>query len=98
MDAAAEIRRTAHFASEWKSLSDGGSYRFSGPDAPESTVLASSELYLPGSSGTAPASTMMSSRIGHTASLLKDGRVLIVGGSDSNRRALATAEFVQDKQ
>jgi Galactose oxidase, central domain/Kelch motif len=65
-------------------LVTGGIYKFSGPDAPESTVLASSELYSPGSSSTEAAATLTRPRAGHTATLLNDGRVLVVGGSDSD--------------
>ena len=74
-------------------LVTGGSYRFSGVDAPESIVLASSELYSPGSSRTQAAPSLTSPRVGHTATLLQDGRVLIVGGTDAQGNFLATAEI-----
>jgi hypothetical protein len=74
-------------------LVTGGSYRFSGVDAPESIVLASSELYSPGSSRTHAVPTLLSPRVGHTATLLQDGRVLIVGGTDAQGNVLATAEI-----
>jgi len=74
-------------------LVTGGSDRFSGPDAPESTVLASSELYSPGSSNAELTATLTSPRVGHTATLLNDGRVLVVGGEDSYG-TLATSELL----
>jgi serine/threonine protein kinase len=45
-----------------------------------SNILASTELYDPGSGTFSPAALMTTARDGHTASLLADGRVLIVGG------------------
>ena len=89
---------TATLLPNGKVLVTGGSYSFSGPDAPESIVLASSELYLPGSSGTEAAPTLISPRVGHTATLLNDGRVLVVGGSGSGGNSLASAEILDINQ
>ncbi|HXG71374.1 MAG TPA: kelch repeat-containing protein [Gemmatimonadaceae bacterium] len=61
--------------------------------------LATAELYDPTTSGfTRTANNMTVARVGHSATLLSDGRVLIAGGSDGSRVDLfdpATNSFVQ---
>jgi hypothetical protein len=59
---------------------------------PQSLTLASAELYDPAAKRWTPIAPMSARRAGHTATLLADGRVLIVGGYD-NFAALATAEI-----
>jgi hypothetical protein len=73
----------------------GGVDIFSGPDAPESTVLASSELYIPASQSSLFTGPLQNSRTGHTATLLKNGAVLVVGGVDNTGDVLASAELYQ---
>lgn len=65
--------------------------------------LATSERYDPTSRSFRPDARMSTARSGHTATLLKDGRVLILGGiglapygSGSRPQLLATAEFYVD--
>ncbi len=68
--------------------------KFAPPGPP---VLASAELYDPGSGTWTAAAPMDGHRVGHTATLLPDGRVLVAGGGidtlDGLRDPLASAEL-----
>jgi hypothetical protein len=75
-----------------KVLVTGGVNWFSGPDAPESQILSSAELFDPVAGTSASIGNLENERVGHTATLLKDGRALIAGGHDSEKN-LATAEI-----
>jgi hypothetical protein len=73
-------------------LVTGGTDWFPGPDSPEATPLAKVELFDPNSASSKLIRAMGSARRGHTATLLPDGRVLVVGGVDGEGNILATAE------
>jgi hypothetical protein len=56
-------------------------------------LLLSSELYDPGAGSWAATESMSDSRRGFTATLLRDGTVLVAGGTGSDFGALASAEL-----
>ena len=85
--------RTGHAATL---LADGrvlvtGGARLIGP----SSAFASAEVYDTGTGTWTATGSMVAARIGHTATLLSDGRVFVAGGgsSPSPTGALATAEL-----
>jgi large repetitive protein len=53
----------------------------------------SAELYDPGTGVFTPTGTMADARFDHTATILPDGRVLIVGGTSDGTESLASAEL-----
>jgi N-acetylneuraminic acid mutarotase len=86
--------RGAHTAtrlSNGKVLVAGGFHRAGQLDLGED--VASAEIYDPATDGWTGAGGMATAREGHTATLLPNGKVLVVGGTDNNGVALASAEM-----
>lgn len=57
------------------------------------SVRASSEIYSPMSNAWSPAANMATARYGHTAALLSDGAVLVVGGTSGEATLASTEVF-----
>jgi hypothetical protein len=74
-------------------VAGGGPPQYSqpGPD------LATAELYDPKTGTFSPTGSMTTTRQGHSATLLRDGRVLIAGGNDKADHPVASAELYDPK-
>ena len=83
----ARSSHTATLLANGKVLVAGGYY---GPW--DSAVSASAELYDPATGAWAPTGSLAFARVGHAATLLPDGRVLVTGGDNSSTE-LASAEL-----
>jgi Galactose oxidase, central domain len=93
--AAARGLHTATLLSDGRVLIAGG-----GPANWVSVVgpyLASAELYDPKTGTFSPTGSLTTTREGHTATLLSDGRVLITGGNDHGHNGVASAELYDPK-
>ena len=65
------------------------------PHGLTTVVLPSAELYNPASGTFAFTGSMLTARTGHTATLLRNAKVLVVGGQDAMGNALSSAELFQ---
>jgi hypothetical protein len=78
--ATARAEHTATLLPDGRVLIVGGSV---GGEGVADVALASAEIYNPATGAFSPAGNMATARAGHTASLLSDGQVVIVGGENS---------------
>lgn len=88
--AVARVWHTATRLSDGRVLITGGNpveWYFTG------AMHASAELFDPSTGTFGPTGSMATGRSLHTATLLRDGRVLVVGGSDALHHALTSAEL-----
>jgi N-acetylneuraminic acid mutarotase len=88
--ATARFGHTATLLGNSKVLVMGGNQSASGDPR---GALSSAELYDSASNTWSPAASMTTSRIGHTATLLANGKVLVTGGSDSSFNIISSAEL-----
>ncbi len=91
--AAMSTPRTGHTATLLKDgrvlVVGGGDYHYRGFSATRATA----EIYDPASDTWSQGGMLGTPRVGHTATLLTDGRVLVIGGSQHPEQPLATAEL-----
>jgi N-acetylneuraminic acid mutarotase len=87
----ARIRQTATLLQDGKVLIVGGTNSGSGQTA--GGYLSSAETYDAGSNTWTPAGEMASPRGGHTATLLPDGHVLVVGGNNGSSTLASVEDY-----
>jgi hypothetical protein len=75
----ARVMAAATLLLDGRVLVTGG---FGGPYANYSSAVASAEIWDPSSGAFSATGSMAQERVGHTATLLSDGRVLVIGGTE----------------
>jgi hypothetical protein len=90
---AGRSRHTATLRNDGKVLVAGGGLVTLSQEGQPPVVTASAELFDPMSGTFVPTDNMVFAREYHTATLLKDGDVLITGGRDAGGNTLAAAEL-----
>jgi N-acetylneuraminic acid mutarotase len=90
--ATARFYHTATSLDNGKVLVAGGSINFSDQG---NSQLASAELYDFQSGTWSPTGSLGRARVGHTATLLSTGKVLVVGGADGTGRPVGSAELYE---
>ena len=93
------VNPTATLLLDGRVLVIGG---FGGPYAYRGTEVATAEVWDPATEAFTPTGSMADGRVGHTATLLTDGRVLVIGGNGAGDDAAraevwdpATGRFTQ---
>ncbi len=85
---------TATLLRDGRVLVTGGSaHEVTANDGARFVALASAEIFEPRSSTWRAVMPMLEARNGHTATLLDDGQVLVVGGAKAQREHLASTEL-----
>ena len=90
-------QHTATLLDDGRVLVTGGLTQVSSPDAARFVALESAELYEPKTNRWVPTAPMAEARNGHTATLLADGSVLVVGGAREQRVDLGAVERFDPK-
>lgn len=85
----ARVRHTATLLRDGRVLLAGGDVI----DGDETHATATTEMFDPMSDTSSAAAPLLQARGSHTATLLQDGRVLVAGGEQDVRSALASAEL-----
>lgn len=92
--AAANVMNVARWLHTATLLNDGTVLIAGGSDLANQETLDSAEIYNPATGTfTLLSNTLNTARVGHTATLLNNGQVLIVGGSDPETGLIADAEL-----
>jgi WD40 repeat protein len=91
----ARAAHTATLLKDGRVLVNGGATFVTRGGLRHLSATATAELFDPASGSFSPTGSMGTARKYHTATLLNDGKVLVVGGQDAGTAPLATAELFQ---